>query len=193
MAKENQMKTYRIQLAYDQFFSFMIPNAELGAKMPHFSPRFRAKPKLDQWVNVDAKFYAADNYMPDKPIIPDITTWATGNLVLGPKAYDALGRSLELSGEFLPVSVEGVDYYMLNTLKVIPESAIDRSRAKEVIDAGVNMGVTNVAFDTGQLDGAMVFKTPTDHCLHSYCTEEFKQLVEEFGLTGVEFEEVSVE
>ena len=186
------MKTYKIQLVYDQFFSFMVPNAELGAKMPNFSLRFRAKPKSNHWVKVSAKFYAADTYIPDKPIIPDITTWATGNLVLGPKAYEVLGQALEPSGEFLPVSVEGIDYYIFNTLKVIPESAIDRSRAVDFIDSGVNMGQVNVGFDTDQLGEAKVFKTPTDHFLYSYCTEEFKKLVEEYGFSGIEFEEVIV-
>ncbi|MCO1336833.1 hypothetical protein MO867_21120 [Microbulbifer sp. OS29] len=185
------MTVYKINRPFDEFYTFTIKNAELGSKMPKYSPKFRAQPRLDQWVKPNAEFYAGDTYAHDKPRIPDITTWVTGNLVLNKKAFDILGEKLATSGEFLPVSVEGIDYYMLNTLKVIPKDGIDLSGATDFFDSGVNRGKINVGFDTSTLGNSVVFKTPTDHLLYSYCTEELKTLLEAHSLLGLDLEGVS--
>lgn len=186
------MAIYKIKKYFDEYYTFTIKNSELGSKMPSYSPKFRAKPRLDQWVTPNAEFYASDTYSEEIPRIPDITTWVTGNLVLNQKAYDALADKLSASGEFLPISVEGIDYYMLNTLKVIPTEGIDLSQSMDFIDSGVNRGKTNVGFDPSTLDGAIVFKTPTDHLLYSYGTDDFKALVDQHGLTGLDLEDISV-
>ena len=88
MAKEKFMSDYKISYDFEKFYSFIIKNSELGEKMPDYSPRFVAKPRLQGWVAPEASYYASDNYGGVDESIPDITTWLTGNLVFSQKAYE---------------------------------------------------------------------------------------------------------
>lgn len=180
---------YRIKNNFEDYYSFLLKNAELGSKMPNFSPRFQAKPRLNEWVIPNASFYASANYKNDKVVIPDMTTWLTGLLVLNQKAYSYLQAVLGDSGEFLPVSVEGAKYYAFNTLNVIPETAMDKSEAKP--DPDVEHNLVGVKFDEASLGDHQVFKSSVDHLLHTFCTGSFKRTVEEIGLRGLVFEEWS--
>lgn len=176
---------YKIKNNYENFYSFLIKNAELGSKMPNYSPRFQAESRIDNWVKSNGSFYASSNYSSDKVAIPDITTWLSGLLVLNMKAYECLRGPLEKSGEFLPISVESIDYYVFNTLKVIPDEGVDKSNAKP--DPDIQGSLVDVVFYESKLDSCPLFKSSIDHYLYSYCTEEFKKITAENGLQGLEF------
>lgn len=186
------MKTYKLTDDYENQYTFTIKGVELYSKMPDYSPRFDATSRLSEWVTPNASFYATANYLNEKISIPDITTWVAGNLVLNTKAYETLSNKLKESGEFLPVSVEGIDYYIFNTLKVIDDKYINKDKARAVVDGGVNVGLENVSFSTDGLEGAYVFKSSSDHVLHTYCTESFKELIVEHDLKGLLFTEMVV-
>ncbi len=186
------MKTYKLTDDYEKHFTFTIKGAELYNKMPDYSPRFNTKTRLTEWVKPDASFYATENYLNEKVSIPDITTWVAGNLVLNTRAYEILSDTLKVSGEFLPVSVEGIDYYIFNTLRIIDEKYIDKTKAREVIDGSVNVGLENISFSTNGLEDDGVFKSESDHLLHTYCTENFKQLLIDNNLNGLLFTEMVV-
>lgn len=186
------MKTYKITNDFENFYTFTIKGVELYTKMPSYSPRFDASTRLDEWVVPDASFYATANYLNDKVSVPDITTWLSGNIVINKNVYELLNDKLKQSGEFLPVKVEGIDYYIFNTLKVIQDEYINTSKAIEVVDLGVDVGLENIGFSTEGLDGAFLFKSSTDHCLYSYCTEDFKILLQNHNLNGLLFEEIII-
>lgn len=171
------MNTYKILNDFENYFSFTIKGVELYSKMPEYSPRFDATSRKDDWVTPDASFYQSDNYKNPKTAIPDITTWVTGNLVLNQKAYDVLAGKLAISGEFLKVLVGGVEYYIFNTLKVIEDEFINKDKAEEMVEG---------------LSDAVVFKSPTDHVLYTYCTQEFIDILKDNNLKGLLFEEVIV-
>jgi hypothetical protein len=177
---------------FQNTYSLLIDNVELGTKMPTYRPRFFAKPRLQEWVMPEASFYYGENFEGMRETLPDVSNWATGVLVFNPKAYEVFKNYLAKSGEFLPISISGETHYLFNTLYVIPDSAIDKSKAVEVIDTGVHLGQTNVIFDESFLgaENILVFKSDTNKLMHSFCTAEFKKLYEENGFKGLTFEPV---
>ncbi len=185
--------TYKLLHDYQNTYSLLIQNDELWDKMPEYSPRYLAKPKAADWVTSNATFFASKNYEGDPAgTVPDVCTWSTGNLVLNEVAYNVFRDLLEKSGEFLPICVSSVKYYVFNTLLVIPEEGINKDKAVDVIDSGVHLGLDNVTFKEEVLDGAAVFKSDTDLLVYSYCTNEFKRIYEINNFKGLIFEEVKV-
>ncbi len=179
---------YKIEYDFENTYLLLLDGDELFNKMPTYSQRYRAKPRLENWVAPKASFFASENYEGDGEQIPDITTWALGNIVLSPKAYQAFKDLLAPSGEFLPFIISDDTYYMFNTLFVIPEEGVDRSQAIEVVNTGVHMGQDRVLFREPALAGKHFFKTPTNKLTFSYVTESFKNLYDDNHLSGLTFE-----
>jgi hypothetical protein len=182
--------TYLIDFDYKNYYSLLPDLSDLAIKMPSYSQRFRAKPRLAGWVAPIASFFASENYEGQGEQLPDISSWALGNLVLSPKAYNAFKDILAPSGEFLPLLIGDETYYMHNTLFVIPEEGIDRSNAVDVVNSGVHMGQNNVQFDEATLDGRSIFKSPTNKLTFSYATNVFKDIYTENDFSGLTFEEI---
>ncbi len=183
---------FKIDNDYTSTYSLLPDITDLATKMPHYSQRYRAKPRLDNWVAPKASFFACENYEGQGEQLPDVTTWALGNLVLSPKAHQVFKDTLAPSGEFLPLIIGDDTYYMFNTLFVIPEKGIDRSQELEVVDSGIHMGQKNVLFNENTLEGRCVFKTATDKLSFSYATEAFKRMYTENHFTGLTFEKLGV-
>jgi len=181
---------YKLGYDYENTGLLSIDGVELVKKMPALRPKFFATPKQKEWVAPNASFYYSENYKGNTKSTPDITTWATGVLAFNPKAYDVFRESLVKAGEFLPISVNGETHHLFNTLYIIPDEVIDKSKAVEVIDTGVHFGQTNVIFDEAFLaaEKISVFKSNTNKLLHSFCTEEFKKAYEVNNFKGLVFE-----
>lgn len=181
---------YKLNHDFENTFSFLVDPVELVNKMPNYRPRQKAKALLDGWVTPDASFYASENYILDSEQIPDVTTWKLGYIVLNQKAYDYLHQCLVGAGEFLPVNVNDIQYYIFNPLYVIADSAVNKTKAVEIIDAGVHLGQGNVSFGESVLnkDNISIFKTNTDQLVFSYCTDQFKKICEDYNLKGLIFE-----
>jgi hypothetical protein len=182
--------TYLIEDDYENYYSLTLDVSDLAIKMPSYSQRFRAKPRLDSWVAPNASFYASDNYTGKGEALPDITTWALGNIILSPKAYLAFRDIMASSGEFLPLLIDGETYYMFNTLFVIPASATDLTGAVDIVNSGVHMGQGNVKFDEEQILGHCLFKSPTNKLTSSFVTKDFKSKYDENHFTGLVFKEL---
>jgi hypothetical protein len=183
---------YKLNHDFENTYSFLVDPVELVSKMPNYRPRQKAKPLLDGWVTPEASFYASENFILGGEQIPDVTTWKLGYLVLNKKAYGSLHKCLSGAGEFLPVYVKNIEYFIFNPLYVIADSAVNKTNAVEVIDSGVHLGQGNILFDESMLDkdNISVFKTNTDQLVFSYCTEQFKKLYENYGCKGLVFESV---
>ena len=182
------MTIYKLKSDYENFYSFMIENTELFSKMPSFSPKFKAKSRLQDWIEPQASFFQSDNYRMKGVNIPDITTWLLGNLVLNEKAYNELRVYLAKSGEFLPVNCEGIKYYIFNALNIIPDDAIDKENTKSIIESGINMGLESLEFIPAKTNGELIFKTSADKLAALYCTEKFKELITTHNLKGLKLE-----
>lgn len=182
--------TYKLNYDYQSCYSLMIKGTELGEKMPKYSPKFKAKARLKDWIPPNASFFPSANFEGNSEVLPDVTTWMLGNLVLNQRAYILFKELLTKSGELLPISVNEETYYIFNTLLVISDEAVNKESAVEVIDSGVHLGLDNVTYNESALNDAVVFKTSTDLLTYSYCTDIFKTLYEDNDLKGLHFETI---
>ncbi|MES2826301.1 MAG: DUF1629 domain-containing protein [Pseudomonadota bacterium] len=182
------MNAYKLKSDYENFYSFIIENTGLFNKMPSFSAKFKAKPRLKDWVEPHGSFFQSENYRAKGVNIPDITTWLLGNLVLNENAYSLLHTHLLKLGEFLPVDSEGIKYYIFNALNIIVDEAIDQENTKSIIESGINMGLESLQFIPEKTRDQLVFKTNADKLAALYCTEKFNQLVTTNKLKGLSFE-----
>jgi hypothetical protein len=183
---------FKLSNDFENTYSLLIDNIELLTKMPTFRPRFFATSREADWSAPQASLYASENFEGPAGAFPDLTTWGTGLVVFSPKAHAAYNNSLSGFGEFLPMTINAETWYLYNTLYIIPDAAIDKSRAVEVVDTGVHHGQSNVVFDESYLnkEGVMVFKTTTNKLMHSLCTDSFKKLYDEHGFKGLQFNPV---
>jgi hypothetical protein len=183
---------FKLSNDFENTYSLLIDNIELLTKMPTFRPRFFATPREADWSAPQASLYASENFEGADGAFPDLTTWGTGLVVFSPKAHAIYNDSLLSFGEFLPMTINEETWYLYNTLYVIPDAAIDKSRAVEVVDTGVHHGQSNVVFDESFLnkEGVMIFKSTTNKLMHSFCTQNFKKLYEENSFTGLVFEPI---
>lgn len=131
---------YQLSKDFENTYSLLIDGTELYAKMPTYSPRFFATARAANWVKPEGSFYRSENFKGNESAIPSITLFATGVLLLDKGAYNSLANELAPCGEFLPALINGEDHYLLNSLYVIPDEAVDCSNVVEKVDAGVHMG-----------------------------------------------------
>lgn len=181
------MNVYKLNYNYVDYHSFTIEGVELYSKMPDYSPRYPAAPRRDTWVKPEASFYKSANCEAVQTRVSDITIWCAGVLVLNARAYLALNADLADLGEFLPVSCRGGTYHLFNVLNVIDDTAIDTQRTQAHIENGMFLGLERLAFHEDKLGDQVLFKTRADKLVSSYCTDAFKQRIEELGLEGLVF------
>ena len=183
------MKVYKLDHDFENFFTFSIENGELFSKMPTFSAKFKARSRISDWVTPNSEFFQSENYKSSGIHIPDITTWLLGNIVLNKKAYNLLHEQMSSFGEFLEARCEGNEYYIFNTLKVLPDEYIDQDNTTQNIVSGIPMGLESLSFKDLDNNEFMLFKTSADKLTYTYCTENFVKLINESGLMGIIFDE----
>lgn len=111
----------------------------------------------------------------EENLIPDITTWIDATLFLSPKAHRLLGDSLTPFGELLPIVIEDETYYLFNCLKTVSKDE-EKSSDEELF------------LVESEIKDDLVFKCVEAPRKDVFCSERFKQLVEDFDLKGVVFE-----
>lgn len=140
----------------------------------------------EYWEDFDARFEAADGEV-DTGIRPDITTWgASCHLVVNQKAYDALKDLLSPFGEFLATPCEGTVYRIFNCQTTVKA---DEAASEKIINQGLQEGLKSLEFKDGDVENAPAFKTDYDLYASLFCGEEFKRLVKNHDLSGIEFKE----
>lgn len=184
------MTIYRLEHDFENFLSFHIHVAELAKANPHFRPRKFSQPLSESWKEVDASFYKSENCSASEDAIPDISIWGLGYMVLSPKAMAVCQADLSGMGELLPCRVNGEQYFIFNSLYVVPDAAVDKSNAVEKIDIGVYVGSEGVAIDEKKLGGNAVFRSNFDRQVSLYCDERFFEDVKKSRLKGLVFNRV---
>lgn len=137
----------------------------------------------EHWVDIGAEYVDVEL---NNQRAPDVTTWNGANLVLSPQAYSALKETLEPYGEFLPLTIGDESYHVFNCLKVVD---VDKSVSQANVVNDLWMGVKSIGFDAETVRNNIIFKTRFDRCSALYCNDEFKALIEKFGLEGLIFHE----
>ncbi len=186
------MAIYRIRTNNEEYMLFNLTPTELRAKMGRgFRYNINRLPTSQpDWVMPDAIFRKSPNFKKaDK--LPDISFWTTSHMVLNQKAYDVLASQLKEYGEFLPVSIEGITYYIFNVLYLVDESFIDLDKSEREYegegDCRAQVGLHKLKFKEELLSNTLLFKTEFDTYLNIFCGDEFKDLVENAGLQGIVF------
>lgn len=120
--------------------------------------------------------------------IPDITCWLN-DLVLNEHSYEVLVNELSAYGEFLPITVEGISYWLLHVNKFADINAVDESNSHRVVDESDGIHLESLSFKESEVNKLLVFKTKYNDYKNIYCNESFKLLIEKLGLKGLEFRE----
>jgi hypothetical protein len=136
----------------------------------------------EHWVDVGGKYIDVDGLPTNTS--PSITAWNGANLVLSPKAYDAIGNQLADYGEFLPITIDGVQHYFFNCLNVVKS---DPKQSEADIQNDVWLGIKKIGFKQADVDSNLVFKSKFDRCSSLYCGQAFKNLIESSELEGLLF------
>lgn len=141
----------------------------------------------DWWPSIGARFVDNEGY--ENSPIPDISTGMGATLILSPKAKRYLGELLKNYGELLPVEAEGKIYYVFNCLTFGSE---DKSGCQHEYTGDTPIALTALAFKDDS-ETLITFKSEFQNCVTVFCNDQFKNAVEEFGLTGVIFDQNLVE
>lgn len=119
--------------------------------------------------------------------VPDVSTWFINELVLNDDAFSKLSVHLSKCGEFLPVAVEGIPYWILHVNKFIDMHAIDESKSERFLDAANCINLVSLTFNESEISDLLLFRTEYTGYKNLYCTEKFKSLIESSGLKGLLF------
>ena len=120
-----------------------------------------------------------------KGLMPDICGWVRSSVVLSPKAHRILGGSLEQFGELLPVQVHNETYFIFNCLTF---GEADEENCDIEYSGGVQTGLNKLKIKESAVD-LLVFKCELESSLTLYCGDRFRDIVEQYGLTGISFDE----
>jgi len=139
--------------------------------------------KLDSWW-VAPKTTFDTNLGLEGTGIPDISQWEKGTLILSPRAYRLLGDILEgeSEGEFLPVNVADEVFYIFNCFVFGDEENVEFDYYE-----GKPVDLVELTFTTDTAE-KLLFKSKSQNCVTLFCNDRFKNIVEEFGLKGIEFD-----
>lgn len=136
----------------------------------------------------------------EKPRLPhpNFYWFGASKFVCDEKARKLAGEALEMSGELLPVRIEGFKqrYWLYNITNCINVTDLRKSKWKYLGAKREHRILERPAFIPARFGEESIFKIPEDRGAAMYCVErtgdaddgEFKALVEHHDLTGLVFE-----
>lgn len=187
------MSVYKLRSARESYMNVYISPHEIAAKLGDpfiISPDATQEENLNWsefWQPLDITFQDDSDHQTASNL-PDITWWHDNQLVLNQKAYDALSEPLSSYGEFLPLNCERVPYWLFHVTKRTAIDAVDLKKSERTIDPVGLIEISKLQFIGEAIAGLLLFKTEYNNYLYNtYCTEEFKSLVEGVCLKGLFF------
>lgn len=121
--------------------------------------------------------------------LPDITLWSTDDIVCNEEAYTVLKNKLDSYGEWLPILIEGVSYWLLHVTKKTGMDFVDLNKSERIVDRVGDIEVRKLTFYSEKIEELLILKTEYNNYKNIYCTEAFKSLLEENDLKGMIFSE----
>lgn len=176
---KSRFPEYAGLLANDAVWKFIVENGD-----------FRGIP-FSKWRS--QTFYV------DKPLYPRPNFFhiGVGVFVCDEKARELAAEPLEMSGEFLPIKVEGENgkFWIFNCTNCINAVHAKASKWRKFGPRPEHRMLERPAFISSRFGEECLFKIPEDRGTVLYCTErtgdvddgEFKAVVENRALTGLEF------
>lgn len=150
---------------------------------------FGGKKKLESWSPID--FYV------DNPLLKkgNAIHIAAGVIAYDKFSVDKLSSFLEMSGELLPIVVDGESYYLHNVTEVI--NALNDDDIVWNVHQGVKTHILKYAFHKSRMSESSLFKVPETVNVDIYAysglkdpEDEFYSMYHTLGLEGLIFEEV---
>lgn len=121
----------------------------------------------------------------------------SGALVIDQLATDRLRPTLAWAGELLPLTHEGIPFYLLNVTECV--SCLDNGATEWVIGkkTGAKIRISKYGFDKRRLSESTLFKIPETAAAEILCVsglkdpaDEFKAQVQANGFRGLLFEKL---
>lgn len=186
---------YRLKSDRERFLIPDIDPDELAQKLGPDYFFMLAEPRwAGFWKDINIGFHN-DSESGALPALPDVSVWFMSHLVLSVDARSRLelslteqGVSLDDLGELLPVSCEGIEYFLLHVTNTVEDEAIDIEASGRTVEASGHIEVAALAFNDDQI-GAPLFHTSFDGEKGLFCTESFKAMLESLRLSGLVFDE----
>jgi hypothetical protein len=177
---------YKLRADNQNYMNFYIDPYEIHSTIGDYF--LLDQPKWDSfWKKLPATF-SDDSDKGDLIKVPDITVWiVSACLALNQKSYEILKNMLMPHGEFLPAECEGVPYWVYHLTNKTGFEFVDLEKSHRTIDEGEYIEMQSLVFKEDKLDGMPVFQSEFNLYRDTYCTEQFKSLVESAGLQGLYF------
>jgi len=150
---------------------------------------FNGSSKKGSWKDID--FFLQDKRLE----IPNCIYIAPGAIAFDEAAADSLIDILEMSGELLPVTIDGKAYFLHNITEVV--GALDEEKTSWDIIDGVKIDILKYCFLPNRLSESSLFKIPNLNSIDIFAYSHGKDLSDEFvfrynqaNLKGLKFIQV---
>lgn len=179
---------YQVKYSRDYMY-FVMGDLEILSIMPDFNLYDFGGDLSFEWLTPPGEFIKSDG---GSIKLPDVACWGDTRPVLNAKAHERLAPFLNSFGEFLPVSVEGITYFMYNLKIQLGEEIVDTDNCKVVMQDGYQVDVDQMVFFNDKVndDETPLFSVEFDRGVRLFCGDRFKNLIESEGLSGLTFEKV---
>ena len=179
--KERRIKEFSMLATDDETFAYIAPHGE-GLNGVPFDREWKTP-----------TFYI------EKPLLPRPNFFRVCLAVAcDEQSREIAGEAMEMSGEFLPIRVEGEkgEYWIYNITNTINVLDQEKSKWQELGPGPDDRMLIRPAFVASRFGEETIFKIREDRGARMYCVEftgdpddgEFKAVVEHNSLTGLEFE-----
>ncbi|MBE0377676.1 hypothetical protein [Pseudoalteromonas prydzensis] len=105
-------------------------------------------------------------------------------LVLNRRAYNCLNEAIINCGEFVPLKTDSEEMFLFNTLNFASE---DLTLTEKAYLDGYEDGLKTLVFDINDIQDKLLFKSKLQGGLSVYCTDDFKKLITDNNLSGINF------
>ncbi|MBU2071695.1 MAG: hypothetical protein KKE72_05060 [Gammaproteobacteria bacterium] len=134
---------------------------------------------LDRWVKPSCGF---NKKYKNRNEPCDVSLWGSF-LLLSPFAYESLSSNLSAHGEFLPIDLNGTDWWLFNCLELGAESLSDCV----IHEAAHSTELEKLVFDESTLSEKLIFKSKLEGCKTLFCDDRVKMAVTQLPVCGVNF------
>jgi hypothetical protein len=183
------MKIYSITPDVEQYQQLCYDEKEFTARLSELS--FNGDAKLKNWKPPHVQWIEGppEGSARKKGYIKPDVAYLAGDLALNSKAIKQLKPGLITEAEFLPITVDGEEWAILNVINMQDVIDVANSRYKIRPDGKVGR-MLKMALDTTRLTNAKLFR-PVGKPARIFTSDtpgSFKKLVEQGRLSGLLFE-----
>ena len=182
------MEIFRIRLDSNKFRSFLPADTNIWQTD---ALKMNCVSKLSTWrspeIYVHNPNFEKGNF----------SHFCSGGFVVDASTANELRTIFEIAGELLPLTHEGLSFYLVNILECV--NCLDANKTEWVTGktTGAKIRIKNYQFDKNKLSESTLFKIPETSAAEILCIaglkdaeDEFKARVESAGLKGLIFEKL---